>query len=240
MLEDIMGEVLQNWSFSTVVIIGACLILFFAVFVLTGAFAFVDEPGKVVIAVLAIAFLGCFGSLMNPWSTTEGAQYEPAAEYVKKQTGYELHGSDRPMSTRGDPGGKCLRDVDCNDVNWRLKLKNGRTWILKAHKNGKLAFVAEDTREWREMNELREVSKEQVREAVEKESRLTDVSVEFPNTNVEPLMYEVRNPAAKNIAVSGEYKGQVVDAYVGMNTDGSVRVIPRGGAKGITEKDLRR
>lgn len=239
MLEDIMGTVLQNWSLNAIIAIIACTFLFVTMFFMTGAFTFVEQPGKVTIAVLAIACFMLVGASMNPWSKTESARYDLAADYVSEQTGYELLGSDRPMSTRGDPGGKCLRDVDCDKANWRLKLKDGRTWILKAHKNGRLAFVAEDTREWREMNELREVSKKQVRVAVEKESRLTDVSVKFPNTNVEPLMYEVRSPAAKNIAVSGEYKGQVVDAYVGMNADGSVRVVPRGFAKGITEKDLR-
>lgn len=248
MISELMSTVPTTATGGAVVVIS--LLFFFAVFmglVVSSSVGFefeYDEEGKAAKAVVSWAWviaivLGITGSclIFTPVGKTDGVAFDDASAFVKEETGNKLHSTALIFSV-WDTDARAERLKSESVSEWYIATSDGEEWDLKAHDNGQLAFRNSDTKKWASMDDLTVVEESQLKKQIEKESELVDVTVKFAGGK-KLVNYQMRSPSEQLVLVTGEYDGQLVKAYAGLNEDdNSVRLVPVNKAGGVTEDDL--
>lgn len=176
------------------------------------------------------------GLAFSPLARGEGVKFKDARALVEEQTGQQLASSALfPFVSPGDIGGKNLQDLDVTHY-WTVSVGND-TWDLKAHRNGKLGFYNGKSKTWAPMKALKVVKLGEVKKKIEKTTALSDVTMKN-QTKDDIAQYQLESPSEKRLSATGEYKGQLVEAYVGMDESGDIRLVPVNKAGGVTEDDL--
>jgi len=174
------------------------------------------------------------GIAFSPLARGEGVKFKDARAFVEEQTGQSLD-SRALFLPPGDLGGENLQDLH-EIYYWTVTVGND-TWDLKAHRNGKLGFYNGESKTWLPMKALKVVKLGEVKKKIEKTTALSDVTMKN-QTKDDIAQYQLESPSEKRLSATGEYKGQLVEAYVGMDERGGIRLVPVNKAGGVTEDDL--
>lgn len=176
------------------------------------------------------------GIAFSPLARGEGVKFKDARAFVEEQTGQSLDSSALvPLLSPGDLGGENLQDLH-ETYYWTVTVGND-TWDLKVHRNGKLGFYNGRSKTWAPMKALKVVNLGEVKKKIEKTTALSDVTMKN-QTKDDIAQYQLESPSEKRLSATGEYKGQLVEAYVGMDERGGIRLVPVNKAGGVTEDDL--
>lgn len=167
----------------------------------------------------------------------DAVRLSDAQSYVSSATGQDLKSkktdwfgdSALPVDVDGD----CMADDSCEQ--WYVESR-GTKWFFKAH-DGDLVFVEPITNEVFISEQMKVVDLSTLRKQVEDHSTLTNPVVNV-NGDGPVLAGEIESAGSQLVTVTGEYKGRLVEAYLGRSTDGDIRLVPMGSSGQVSADDL--
>lgn len=185
-------------------------------------------PGVFALALVAAVF----------WvPQVDAVRLNDAQAYVSSEVGQDLKAqkadwfgeSALPVDVDGD----CMTDDSCEQ--WYVESR-GTKWFFKAH-DGDLVFVEPETNQVFALDQMKTVDLSNLRKQVEEHSTLTNPVVKVKGDGP-VLSGEIESAGSQLITVTGEYKGRLVEAYLGLNADGGIRLVPMGSSLNVLADDL--